>query len=290
MKKVILMASAAIFVIFSSTNVCAVDCYQGYSVTCREWNPDVKDNCGVGCTYHYDSATKTLTVVADGDNAKIDRGVFMPYSYQTDTSKKTFPSEDGPIEVKNVVIDGNFKTIEAYAFLDLGVPISSKDGVIYAETIGRAVFANATITSDIVVDKIFLETVGGSSRLFDMAQFGEDVKIYCVEKDTEECRQYIMDSCDDTSCDNYVNALLSDDSLFAKTTKGCVRPTEDSKCSKCKNGYLEKEGKCIDSVLGCGENYKDMGGWCNRIRYTPAEAAKVLKNDNTNEIVITFKK
>lgn len=58
----------------------------------------------------------------------------------------------------------------------------------------------------------------------------------------------------------------------------------------CGDGYLEKNGRCISSTLGCGENYKDMGGWCNRIRYTPAEAAKVLKNDNTNEIVITFKK
>ena len=54
--------------------------------------------------------------------------------------------------------------------------------------------------------------------------------------------------------------------------------------------YLGKEKECIDSALGCGENYRDMGGWCNRIRYTPAEAAKVLRDDNTNEVTITFKK
>ena len=39
----------------------------------------------------------------------------------------------------------------------------------------------------------------------------------------------------------------------------------------------------------CCTSCKDMGGWCNRIRYTPAEAAKVLKDEN-NEIVITFRK
>ena len=40
----------------------------------------------------------------------------------------------------------------------------------------------------------------------------------------------------------------------------------------------------------CCDSCKDMGGWCNRIRYTPAEAAEVLKDDNTNEVTITFKK
>ena len=40
----------------------------------------------------------------------------------------------------------------------------------------------------------------------------------------------------------------------------------------------------------CCTSCKDMGGWCNRIQYTPAEAAQVLRDDNTNEITITFKK
>ena len=40
----------------------------------------------------------------------------------------------------------------------------------------------------------------------------------------------------------------------------------------------------------CCSSCKDMGGYCNRIRYTPAEAAEVLKDDNTNSVTITFKK
>ena len=40
----------------------------------------------------------------------------------------------------------------------------------------------------------------------------------------------------------------------------------------------------------CADVCKDMGGWCNRIRYTPAEAAQVLHDDNTNEVTITFRK
>ncbi len=40
----------------------------------------------------------------------------------------------------------------------------------------------------------------------------------------------------------------------------------------------------------CCSSCKDMGGYCNRIRYTPAEAAKVLNDDNTNSVTITFRK
>ena len=40
----------------------------------------------------------------------------------------------------------------------------------------------------------------------------------------------------------------------------------------------------------CCSSCKDMGGYCNRIRYTPAEAAKVLTDDNNTSVTITFRK
>ena len=281
MKKIFFVINV-VFLCLVHVKSWAVECYQGYSTTCREWSPDVKDACGEGCSYHYDANTKTLTIVAEGENATIARGAFMPYSYQT-TVKRTFPSEDGDIEVENVVIDGNFKTIGHYAFLGLGASISGKDGVISAEKISREVFLGNTITSDIIVDKLMT-----NSNLLNQTQLANNVKIYCIEKDTAECRQYIIDSCSENGCRDHDTALLSDDALFAKTTQGCVKPAANSKCSKCKNGLLEKEGVCISAANGCGENWKDMGGWCNRIRYTPAEAAQYLK-DTDNEIIMTFK-
>ena len=72
------------------------------------------------------------------------------------------------------------------------------------------------------------------------------------------------------TCDDYV-----------KSGTGCVK--------NCGKGYLGKEGKCINSALGCGTNYKDMGGFCNRVRYTPAEAAEIAKDDG-NVVTITFRK
>ena len=46
-----------------------------------------------------------------------------------------------------------------------------------------------------------------------------------------------------------------------------------SGCTKCKN-----------------ENFKLNDGECDRLRYTPAEAAKVLTDDDKNEVTITFRK
>ena len=53
---------------------------------------------------------------------------------------------------------------------------------------------------------------------------------------------------------------------------GCTKMYA-SGCTKCKN-----------------ENFKLNDGECDRLRYTPAEAAEVLRDDNTNSVTITFKK
>ena len=57
----------------------------------------------------------------------------------------------------------------------------------------------------------------------------------------------------------------------------------------CKDKYLRKENECVAASQGCGANFRLNDGECDRLRYTPAEAAKVLKDDNTNVVTITFK-
>ena len=69
---------------------------------------------------------------------------------------------------------------------------------------------------------------------------------------------------------------------YVMSGTGCV--------SDCGAGYLGKDGRCIDSALGCGNGYRQFENFCNRIQYTPAEAAKVLTDDNNNSVTITFKK
>ena len=61
----------------------------------------------------------------------------------------------------------------------------------------------------------------------------------------------------------------------------------NGKCTECKNDSLEQNGYCVSS---CGAGYKQMEKWCNRVRYTPAEAAAAAVDGNNNTVTITFKK
>ena len=80
-------------------------------------------------------------------------------------------------------------------------------------------------------------------------------------------------------------------------TKQCVRdsapadsstPSADAQptAASCANdGKVLKGNACVSS---CGESFRLNDGECDRIRYTPAEAAQYLK-DTDNEIIMTFK-
>ena len=62
-----------------------------------------------------------------------------------------------------------------------------------------------------------------------------------------------------------------------------------SESKGCGDGYLGKDGVCISSADGCGAGYRQFENFCNRIQYTPAEAAALLKDDD-NFVILTFKK
>ena len=77
-----------------------------------------------------------------------------------------------------------------------------------------------------------------------------------------------------TSCEKY----------YYKKEAGCVYFKDG-----CGEGWLEKDSVCIEASEGCGNSYKDMGGYCNRVIYTPAEAAPLLTDEN-NMVTMTFRK
>ena len=67
-----------------------------------------------------------------------------------------------------------------------------------------------------------------------------------------------------------------------------VKPASETNCES--GRYYWSGASCNNKKNGinCDENWKQIETWCNHIRYTPAEAAKVLK-DTDNEIIMTFK-
>ncbi|MBR3661879.1 MAG: hypothetical protein IKN67_01210, partial [Alphaproteobacteria bacterium] len=89
------------------------------------------------------------------------------------------------------------------------------------------------------------------------------------------------------TCDNYIKRGIGcvgncGDGYLGKEGK-CI---ENS--SGCGFNYLGKEGKCIENSSGCGFNYKEIYGFCERIRYSLPEADAATSNDNENMIEWIF--
>lgn len=288
MNKIVLLIGVAL-ITFCLVNNVQAGCYakENYNadVNCFDsWNPGVADNCGVGCTYSYNNGK--LTVTATKPDAIIPMGTFSPDYYE---EKAGFPN------ITNIEIAGEFKTIGQHAFLNNLATISGKGGVLYTNNIGHNAFGNNnTLTGTIIVsDKqttlgegpwylanlnatmILPPTIKSiSGRAILGLKLGENAKIYCGVENCEELFKNI--DCDaigeqySTKCKNNLQTLLSSGKLLAYPD-GCTKMGA-SGCTKCKN-----------------ENFKLNDGECDRLRYTPAEAAKVLTDDNNNSVTITFK-
>lgn len=95
-----------------------------------------------------------------------------------------------------------------------------------------------------------------------------------------------------------ISAILST-GIISESRAGC-RAKEQNWLAHCYNTWNPGEANnCGDGCTkmdaqGCtkckNENFKLNDGECDRFRWTPAEAAKVLTDDNNNSVTITFKK
>ena len=287
MKKFILLTSAVIFsfeVITESRAGCRAQETAGWKDCYDTWNPGEANNCGDGCTYTYNNGK--LTVTATKPDAVITDGFFSPNYYEAGI----YPN------VTDIEIDGEFETIGRHAFLDNAATISGKGGVLYTNNIVHNAFGNNnTLTGTIIVsDKqttlekdlwfyaklnatvILPPTIKSiSNRALECLRLGENTKIYCGVENCEELFSNV--DCDaiggqySTRCKNNLKTLLASGKLLAYPD-GCTK-MDASGCTKCKN-----------------ENFKLNDGECDRLCWTPAEAAKVLTDDNNNSVTITFKK
>jgi hypothetical protein len=248
------------------------------------WNPGKPDNCGAGCTYDYSDGK--LTVTATKSTAVIPEGMFSSYYY----NENVLPNID------NIEIVGEFDTIGKHAFVDNSATISGKDDVLYVNNVDHNAFGNDnnTITGTVVLsDKqtslnAFLYNALLEGTLIippTITEFtawdvfslnlGENAKIYCGAENCEELFRNV--NCDEiegsyaTSCKSHLKTLLSSGKLLAYPD-GCTKMGATG-CTKCKNA-----------------NFKLNDGECDRLRWTPAEAAEVLTDDNNNSVTITFKK
>ena len=259
--------------------------------SCYEWNPGVADNCGKGCTYTYDSVNHKLTVTATKPDAVVPRGMFSSDYYESGK----FPN------FTDIEIDGEFKKIGTHAFLNNhNATIHGKDWVLLVNETDHASFNGSNVGGTVIVDDgqtklgegpwsklwtgfngtlILPPSITSIDNWFlHNLALGADAKVYCGAENCEELfRNFDCEGfgkkwgeASATLCKNHLNKLL--DGKLLAYPDGCAKMWSTG-CIKCKN-----------------ENFKLNDGECDRLRWTPAEAAKVLRDDNTNSVTITFKK
>ena len=193
--------------------------------------------------------------------------------------------------ITDIEIDGEFESINHNAFLYGEANISGKDGVLYLKNVDYNTFQGNTLTGTIIISDEVAEITGqwyyadleasvilppsvqsASGLALHGLRLGENAKIYCGVENCEELfRNVNCDALDEPDCKNHISTLLSSGKLLAYPD-GCTKMGA-SGCTKCKNS-----------------NFKLNDGECDRLRWTPAEAAKVLTDDNNNSVTITFKK
>lgn len=266
--------------------------------------------CGADCHAYYtgEGANKTLNITGTGvmNNYRTTRDGGRWYSEDTPWKDDTF---------KKVVIESGISKIGNSAFTGFGITsvsipdtvtsigedvflnnkltsVNIPDAVTF---IGQAAFHSNRLTSVVLPDSLtsinnygfynnplFSVTIPDSLTSAFSIIFGNDsglldnINIIC--KGTEQSCAYIKNYMSDYAGNNYADKVH-----IASNYKEC-----DSKM------YYWNGAECLRepdvTKRKCCSSCKDMGGYCNRIRYTPAEAAEVLKDDNTNEVTITFRK
>ena len=243
----------------------------------------------------------------DGDFASIGKFAFA-YSAATIVPKSgtlRLPSNSVEMALYGT-IQGDVYVEEAVGQSLHGADI--KGNLIFADgikTIADWFMGRATIDGDVIIPAS-VTSINSDNWITLLDSLNEGHKVYCG---AGNCYQLFYDSCYkdkrggplseclealkslndrgklagyNDECTDYKCQSCKSDYNYIKSGTGCV--------SDCGSGYLGKEGRCIDASLGCGAGYRQFENFCNRIQYTPAEAAEVLKDDNTNEVTITFKK
>ena len=173
---------------------------------------------------------------------------------------------------------------------------SGLESIIIPESIKKfedQVFAsNANFTEIIIPDSLNDESITLSDALFSRSCFTSS---YASTKSSCAGAQIVCQG-DVEKCKTVLEKFGGKGNCTLDAPSNCINPKKivAANYQQCTDNYFWNGAKCMRepdvSKRKCCSSCKDMGGWCNRIRYTPAEAAEVLKDDNTNEVTITFKK
>ena len=252
--------------------------------------------CGTNCNWKIEGATLKVTGGANGEI-----GSMIDYGF------KSAPWYSERINISSIEISG-IKRIGNFAFASM--PFEKLTITEDVKTIATASFAYDSHLKSVVIPTLAylgygafyhnkLEEIIVSDEITEekiknwhlsaFAYNPEGLKIIC-QGNIATCQavmqKYVEETCAylNSSSEEHRNFCIQRAKFQKADYKQCLSANYYWNGVECLREPDVTKRKC------CSDVCKDMGGFCNRIRYTPAEAAEVLHDDNTNEVTITFKK
>ena len=266
-------------------------------------NSGIPDNCGTGCTWTYNSTTKTLTITGSGNtipdvntwkSTDIKKAENLVITGVSELNKNSAGAFADFKSLKNISADNNLRVIGEDAFKNCKA-IQSFDIPSSVTTIGtnafRSAFAtsytdengNTVGTSLVIPDSV--TTIG--KQAFDSNKLSTIIIPDNVTLDPKA----LNGSTADIICQGNV-ATCEQKATAANAPAGSTKAASELQCFGDKHYW--NGTNCVNEPekanRTCSSSYKMNDGLCDRVRYTPAEAAKVVTNDNNNSVTITFKK
>ncbi|MBR1398876.1 MAG: leucine-rich repeat domain-containing protein [Alphaproteobacteria bacterium] len=206
------------------------------------------------------------------------------------------PWEDYLQQITNLVVEDNIMTIGKDAFQDAH-NLQSVTGMKDVKNINNGAFSRTDSLTSIDMTNVeniqtmafFAATKLESVDLPNIKKIGDQAFIYDTKlnyvglpegKNVEFSGDPFPNLTKMSGCSSSNREMCGTCDNYIKRGIGCV--------GNCGDGYLGKEGKCIENSLGCGFNYKEIYGFCERIRYSLPEADAATSNDNENMIEWIF--
>lgn len=258
------------FVSISESKAKTISCTNGI----REDGTTECLKCGDNCNWSYEEENQQLIVSGSGNmyHYTHDNGHYLdkngnetPWVNFDITSLKIngldsvgWNSFFSKKELTQLELGDSIKELYPGAFQDTGLQnVDIPDSVTNIQ--------NLAITGSNLEEIILTDRVTTISK----EAFPKNINIICRGTDCERVKNILQQAewTGSFSLADYTNCTSTN---YFWNGASCIREPDLTK------------RKCCNSC-------KDMGGWCNRVRYTPAEAAQVLKDDD-NIITITFKK
>ena len=259
------------FVLISESNAKTISCTNGI----REDGITECLKCGDNCNWSYEEENKHLIINGNGDMYNYyheGNGHYLDKN-NNETPWVNFDITSLKINGLDSVGWNSFFSKKELTQLELGDSIKE----LYPGAFQNTGLQNVDIPDS--VTKIDHLAITGSNleeiiltdqvTTISKEAFPQNTKIICRGTDCEKVKNLLQQAewTGNFSLADYTNCTSTN---YFWNGASCIREPDLTK------------RKCCNSC-------KDMGGWCNRVRYTPAEAAQVLK-DEGNIITITFKK